>query len=97
MQSLEKCLWQTLILLVSCCSLEDTYDHILRLILHSLMNFFSWCFFRYALSFFHAGCPMVTNDFVVSGTCTEQLYGMCESLWKPDMVGWFAFSKMVCL
>ena len=33
------------------------------------------------------GCPMVTDDFVVSGTCTEQLYGMCESLWEPDMVG----------
>ena len=32
------------------------------------------------------GCPMVTDDFVVSGTCTEQLYGMCESLWRPDMV-----------
>eukprot|EP00918_Siedleckia_nematoides_P027664 GHVU01059607.1.p1 GENE.GHVU01059607.1~~GHVU01059607.1.p1 ORF type:complete len:206 (+),score=14.66 GHVU01059607.1:52-669(+) len=31
------------------------------------------------------GCPMVTEDFVVSGTCTEQLYGMCESLWEPDM------------
>ena len=32
------------------------------------------------------GCPMVTEDFVVSGTCTEQMYGMCESLWEPDMV-----------
>lgn len=31
------------------------------------------------------GCPMVTEDFVVSGTCTEQMYGMCESLWEPDM------------
>lgn len=31
------------------------------------------------------GCPMETDDFVVSGTCTEQLYGMCESLWEPDM------------
>ncbi|KAK2188164.1 hypothetical protein NP493_142g01017 [Ridgeia piscesae] len=31
------------------------------------------------------GCPMATDDFVVSGTCTEQLYGMCESLWQPDM------------
>lgn len=31
------------------------------------------------------GCPMITDDFVVAGTCTEQLYGMCESLWKPDM------------
>ena len=32
------------------------------------------------------GCPDVTDDFVVSGTCTEQLYGMCESLWEPNMV-----------
>ncbi|KPP72082.1 proteasome subunit beta type-3-like [Scleropages formosus] len=31
------------------------------------------------------GCPMVTEDFVVSGTCAEQMYGMCESLWEPDM------------
>ncbi|KAM8945619.1 proteasome subunit beta type-3 [Pelodytes ibericus] len=31
------------------------------------------------------GCPMVTNDFVVSGTCSEQMYGMCESLWEPDL------------
>lgn len=30
---------------------------------------------------------MVTEDFVVSGTCSEQMYGMCESLWEPDMVG----------
>uniref|UniRef100_A0A672FEM1 Proteasome subunit beta n=1 Tax=Salarias fasciatus TaxID=181472 RepID=A0A672FEM1_SALFA len=32
------------------------------------------------------GCPMVTEDFVVSGTCSEQMYGMCESLWEPDLV-----------
>jgi 20S proteasome subunit beta 3 len=32
------------------------------------------------------GCPMETKDFVVGGTCSEQLYGMCESLWNPDMV-----------
>eukprot|EP00123_Amoebidium_parasiticum_P022560 comp8992_c0_seq1/m.4195 comp8992_c0_seq1/g.4195 ORF comp8992_c0_seq1/g.4195 comp8992_c0_seq1/m.4195 type:complete len:206 (-) comp8992_c0_seq1:81-698(-) len=31
------------------------------------------------------GCPMVTNDFVVAGTCAEQLLGMCESLWEPDL------------
>ena len=31
------------------------------------------------------GCPMVTKDFVVGGTCSEQLYGMCESLYKEDM------------
>lgn len=32
------------------------------------------------------GCPMVSNDFVVSGTCSEQMYGMCESLWEPNLV-----------
>ncbi|KAK2111804.1 Proteasome subunit beta type-3 [Saguinus oedipus] len=32
------------------------------------------------------GCPMVTDDFVVSGTCAEQMYGMCESLWEPNMI-----------
>ncbi|KAG2461095.1 PSB3 protein, partial [Polypterus senegalus] len=31
------------------------------------------------------GCPMITEDFVVSGTCAEQMYGMCESLWEPNM------------
>ncbi|CAH1239060.1 proteasome subunit beta type-3 [Branchiostoma lanceolatum] len=31
------------------------------------------------------GCPMVTEDFVVSGTCSEQMYGMCESLWSPNL------------
>lgn len=32
------------------------------------------------------GCPMVAKDFAVTGTCGEQMYGMCESLWVPDMV-----------
>ncbi|XP_036128573.1 proteasome subunit beta type-3-like [Molossus molossus] len=31
------------------------------------------------------GCPMVTDDFVVSGTCAEQMYRMCKSLWEPNM------------
>ncbi|XP_045168696.1 proteasome subunit beta type-3-like isoform X1 [Mercenaria mercenaria] len=30
------------------------------------------------------GCPMITEDFVVSGTCSEQMYGMCETLYKAD-------------
>lgn len=25
------------------------------------------------------------KDFVVAGTCSEQLYGMCETLWEPDL------------
>ena len=31
------------------------------------------------------GCPNEPDDFVVGGTCVEQLYGMCETLWKPDL------------
>lgn len=41
------------------------------------------------------GCPMVTEDFVVSGTCSEQMYGMCESLWEPDMVGCVLYCKII--
>lgn len=32
------------------------------------------------------GAPVFTNDFVVSGTCTANLHGMCEALYRPDMV-----------
>lgn len=28
---------------------------------------------------------MFTKDFVVAGTCSENLYGMAESLYRPDM------------
>jgi 20S proteasome subunit beta 3 len=31
------------------------------------------------------GAPVYTDDFVVSGTCTGNLYGMCETLYKPDL------------
>eukprot|EP00818_Percolomonas_sp_WS_P006883 CAMPEP_0117450560 /NCGR_PEP_ID=MMETSP0759-20121206/8533_1 /TAXON_ID=63605 /ORGANISM="Percolomonas cosmopolitus, Strain WS" /LENGTH=199 /DNA_ID=CAMNT_0005243089 /DNA_START=182 /DNA_END=781 /DNA_ORIENTATION=- len=31
------------------------------------------------------GAACYTDNFVVSGTSSEALYGMCESLWKPDM------------
>ena len=30
------------------------------------------------------GAPVYT-DYVVSGTCTPNLNGMCESMWRPDM------------
>jgi hypothetical protein len=37
------------------------------------------------------GAPLIpdmeSNGFVVSGTCTEQLFGMCESMWKPGELG----------
>jgi 20S proteasome subunit beta 3 len=31
------------------------------------------------------GATVKADDFVVSGTCTGNLYGMCETLYKPDM------------
>lgn len=31
------------------------------------------------------GAQAASNDFVVAGTCEGNLYGMCETLWKPDM------------
>ena len=36
-------------------------------------------------SLLSTGAPVYTDDFVVSGTSTENLHGMCESLWRPDM------------
>lgn len=34
----------------------------------------------------YIGCINFAKDFVVAGTASTQLYGMCESLWEPDMV-----------
>ncbi|KAJ1461953.1 nucleophile aminohydrolase [Pelagophyceae sp. CCMP2097] len=31
------------------------------------------------------GAPVFSDDFSVSGTCTPNLNGMCESMWRPDM------------
>jgi 20S proteasome subunit beta 3 len=31
------------------------------------------------------GCPMVPKDFALTGTCNEELYGMCEQLWEPNL------------
>lgn len=31
------------------------------------------------------GCRNEPEDFVVGGTCSAQLYGMCETLWEPDL------------
>ncbi len=31
------------------------------------------------------GAPVATSDFIVGGTCTDNLYGTCESLYKKDM------------
>lgn len=30
------------------------------------------------------GCINEPEDFVVGGTCANQLYGMCEALYTPD-------------
>jgi 20S proteasome subunit beta 3 len=32
------------------------------------------------------GCIDFAKDFIVAGTASEQLFGMCEGLWEPDMV-----------
>ena len=31
------------------------------------------------------GAGVFADDFALSGTCADQMYGMCESLWKPDL------------
>ena len=31
------------------------------------------------------GCINFAKDFVVCGTASSNLYGMCESLWQPDL------------
>lgn len=31
------------------------------------------------------GAPVFAEDFVVSGTCSENLHGTCEAFYKPDM------------
>ncbi|CAH0546093.1 unnamed protein product [Brassicogethes aeneus] len=31
------------------------------------------------------GCPNKPQDFIVGGTASGQLYGMCESLWEPNL------------
>ena len=36
------------------------------------------------------GCINFAKDFVVSGTASNMMYGMCESLWEPDLVRLFS-------
>mmetsp|Transcript_13494 Transcript_13494/g.27338 ORF Transcript_13494/g.27338 Transcript_13494/m.27338 type:complete len:205 (-) Transcript_13494:131-745(-) len=31
------------------------------------------------------GAPVFAKDFVVAGTAGEELYGVCEAFWKPNM------------
>jgi len=39
----------------------------------------------YLCSFDLIGCVSEPKDFVVSGTCDEQMFGMCETLWRKDL------------
>jgi 20S proteasome alpha/beta subunit len=39
----------------------------------------------------YIGCINFAKDFVVAGTASTQLYGMCESLWEPDMVRFLSY------
>jgi len=39
----------------------------------------------YIATFDSIGCISEPEDFVAAGTCDDQLFGMCESLWKPNM------------
>ena len=32
------------------------------------------------------GAIETAKDFMLAGTAPESLYGMCESMWRPDMV-----------
>jgi len=32
------------------------------------------------------GCLNFAEDFVVSGTASDKLFGMAEGLWEPDLV-----------
>jgi 20S proteasome subunit beta 3 len=32
------------------------------------------------------GCIDFAKDFIVSGTASDQLFGMCEGLWEPGLV-----------
>lgn len=33
----------------------------------------------------YVGAPVSTKDFLVGGTSSEQLYGVCESMYRPNM------------
>lgn len=38
------------------------------------------------------GCIDFAKDFIVSGTASDQLFGMCEGLWEPDLVSYSSLS-----
>jgi len=39
------------------------------------------------------GCAEVVEDYAVAGTCTNNLHGMCESLYRPNLVSVFKARK----
>jgi len=43
------------------------------------------------------GAPVFAEDFVVSGTCTSNLHGMCEALYKKEMVSILISFSSICL
>ena len=36
------------------------------------------------------GAPLLAEDFVIAGTATEALYGICETLYRPDLVCFYS-------
>ena len=49
------------------------------------------------------GAIETAHDFMVAGTAPDSLYGMCESMWRPDLVSgqhpsfWLSLSIHACL
>jgi 20S proteasome subunit beta 3 len=41
------------------------------------------------------GAPVFAKDFCVSGTCTSNLHGMCEALYKENMVWCIHCSRLI--
>jgi 20S proteasome subunit beta 3 len=42
------------------------------------------------------GCIDFAKDFIVSGTADDQLFGMCEGLWEPDLVSGYGHLGIGC-
>ena len=43
------------------------------------------------------GAPVFADDFVVSGTCTSNLHGMCEAMYRPNMVSVAQYNVVLVL
>jgi hypothetical protein len=44
------------------------------------------------------GAQETAKDFMVAGTATDSLLGICESLWRPDLVrrGYGCLPALAC-